>query len=134
MKTLLIGVLAAALAGCAQVENREQAVRARDAAMQAAAQRMIVTRQPNIPAHPTYTVLGNVQGYCRNDPEADDIVPEGDNLREAAYRKYGNNVDAILGAHSWFVPNANYIQGATQPDVNTGHFECAGTAVHFSGS
>ena len=58
MKLLLTSLLAVALTACAQVAKREQTVRARDAAMQAAAQRMIVTRQHTLPTHPKYTVLG----------------------------------------------------------------------------
>jgi len=128
MVTLMVTV-----AGCGQVAKDERTVKARDAAMNAGVAKMIVTRGTSVPNHPNYTTLGNVQGYCRDNPESDDRVPLGDNLREAAYRKYGDQVDAIVGAHGWFVPDATFTQPSAQPgDPQQGHFECAGTAVHFA--
>ncbi len=131
MKALALIVLMVTVAGCGQAAKDEQAVRARDAAMNAAVAKMIVTREKSVPAHPNSTTLGNVQGFCRENPEADDRIPEGDNLREAAYRKYGDRVDAIVGAYRFFVPSTTLSQ-AGDPMAKQGHFECAGTAVHFA--
>ncbi len=89
--------------GCSQIES---AVRARDTAMDEAAAKMIVVRGASIPNHPRYTSLGPIQGHCLVNPESNDIVPTGDNLRQAAYRKYGAQVDGIVGARAWFVADA----------------------------
>jgi len=127
MKKLSILVLAVVVAGCGQAET---AIRTRDAAMEAATAKMIVTRGKDIPAHPQYVELGKVRGNCMADPEANDIIPTGDNLREAAYRKYGSQVDGIVDAVATHI-NDDYTPTAPQGSP-AGHYECEGTAVHFA--
>jgi hypothetical protein len=123
-------ILAVVVGGCGQAET---AIRTRDAAMESATAKMIVTRGTDISGHPQFVELGKVRGHCLQDPEANDTVPNGDNLREAAYRKYGSQVDAIVGANAFHV-NDDYTP-VTDPGTASGHFECEGTAVHFpSGS
>src|SRR6266704_3660395 len=131
MKHFVLIVLIVAIAGCGAVKKEEQAVQARDAAMDIATQKMVVTRTNDVAGHSNLVKLGTVQGYCLANPEASDPVPLGDNLRQAAYRKYGDRVDGVIGAHGWFVPNEN-VPTAQVPYEKDGHFECAGTAVHFS--
>jgi hypothetical protein len=57
-------------------------------------------------------------------------VIHGDGLRAAAYRKYGDQVNAIVNTSVWFVSDDDY--GAYEPYDEGGYFECAGTAVHFT--
>ncbi len=127
MKKLLLLLLTLVIAGCAAAAKTENAASARDAAMDAATARMVVTRGNDVPGHPQYVTLGKVQGRCTQNPEANDIIPSGDNLRQAAYRKYGTQVDAIVGASSVHISN----QLITDPGTTEGYFECEGTAVHF---
>ena len=127
VKKISILVLAAVVAGCGQAET---AIRTRDAKLEAATAKMIVTTGKDIPDHPHYVELGKVRGHCLQDPEANDIIPTGDNLREAAYRKYGSQVDAIVDAVATHI-NDDYSPVAP-PGSSTGHYECEGTAVHFA--
>jgi hypothetical protein len=127
MKKLAILVLVVAIAGCGQAET---AIRTRDAAMETATAKMIITRAKDIPGHPQYLELGKVRGYCMADPEANDIIPTGDNLREAAYRKYGSQVDGIVNAVAIHI-NDDY-SAVAPPGSSPGHYECEGTAVHFA--
>ena len=127
MKKLVILILAVAVAGCAQAET---AIRTRDAAMETATAKMIVTRGKDISDHPQYVELGKVRGHCLQDPEANDVIPTGDNLREAAYRKYGSQVDAIVDAVAIHI-NDDYSPVAP-PGSSAGHYECEGTAIHFA--
>jgi hypothetical protein len=128
MKKLTLLVLIILVAGCGEAVKTENAVRERDANMEAAAAKMVVTRDTDVPGHPHTVQLGKVRGHCLQNPEANDIIPTGDNLRQAAYRKYGSQVDAIVDANIFHV-NDDYspAAGGTQ-----GHFECEGTAVHFA--
>jgi len=119
--------LAIGVCGCSQIES---AVRARDAAMDEAAARMIVVQGPSIPNHPRYTALGPVHGHCHVNPESNDVVPTGDNLRQAAYRKYGAQADGIVGARAWFVADSES-SGVSEPGTSNGHYECEGVAIHF---
>ena len=132
MKKLLLIVLAIVMTACAEVAKTENAVRARDAAMDAATAKMIVTRGTDVPGHPNYVKLGKAHGHCLQNPEANDVIPAGDNLREAAYRQYGSQADAIVNASAYFV-NDDYSPAQQQPVSQQGHFECEGTAVHFAG-
>jgi hypothetical protein len=120
-------VLAVAVAGCGQAET---AIRTRDAKLEAATAKMIVTTGRDLPGHPQYVELGKVRGHCMADPGASDVIPNGDNLREAAYRKYGAQVDAIVDAVATHI-NDDYSPVAP-PGSSPGHYECEGTAVHFA--
>ncbi len=129
-KLVLLGLMLA-IAGCGSVAKKEEAaIRTRDAAMETAAQKMIVTRETSVDGHPKFTELGSVQGRCGNDPTGHETFPE-DNLREAAYRKYGDQVNAITNAYGWFVLG-NSASAVSEPGSNQGHFECSGTAIHFA--
>lgn len=128
-----IAILAAALAlaGCAHVHNRAAAIDSRNATMNAAVRRIVVVPGATVPGHASFTPLGTVQGYCERTPNGDQQLLQGDNLRQAAYRRYGKRVDAIVNTEAWFVigPAAS---SEMEPGNSEGHFECAGTAVSFA--
>jgi hypothetical protein len=130
MKKLVLLVLAIVMVACGEAAKVENKVEARDAAMDAATAKMIVTRDSSVAGHPQSSTLGKVHGHCKADPEANDIIAAGDNLRQAAYRKYGSQVDAIVDANAYHVNDDFSPEAASQGTV--GHFECDGTAVHFS--
>jgi hypothetical protein len=90
-----------------------------------------VLSKDTVKGHPQYTKLGSVQGYCFNTPNSTGgQVVHGDGLRAAAYRKYGDQVDAVVGTTIYFV--ADDASAVSEPYTESGYFECAGTAVHFS--
>jgi hypothetical protein len=128
-KLVLLGLILA-FAGCGSVKKEEATIHARDAAMDAAANKLIVTRSTSVDGHPKITELGQVEGRCGNDPTGQETFPE-DNLREAAYRKYGDQVSGIINAYGWFVVG-NAASMVQEPGSSEGHFECTGTAVHFA--
>jgi hypothetical protein len=130
MKRLLLLGLVIAMAACGEAAKVESKVEARDAAMDSATAKMVVTRGNNVAGHAQLVSLGKVHGHCMADPEANDIVTTGDNLRQAAYRKYGSQVDAIVDANAYHVNDDFSPEAASQGNV--GHFECDGTAVHFA--
>ncbi len=135
MKTIVFATaILLAAAGCGEVKHEEAKIEARDAAMDAATKRMIVVVGVDVPGHPGYTTLGPVQGYCEKKPNGDDQVIAGDSMKQAAYRKYGNRVDAIIQATAWFVPEGGMTSGVYEPYTPMGHFECGGTAVSFGTS
>jgi len=127
VKKLIVLMMLAAVAGCGQAET---AIRNRDAKLEAATAKMIVTTGSDIPGHAQYVQLGKVRGHCLNDPAANDVVTNGDNLREAAYRAYGAQVDGIINAVAIHI-NDDYSPVAP-PGSSSGHYECEGTAVHFA--
>ncbi len=128
MKKLLLLVAAIIMAGCGGAAKVENAAQARDAAMDAATTKMIVTRGDTIPGHAQVVALGPVQGRCTSNPEADEIVPNGDNLRQAAYRKYGSQVDGIVNASAVQINNQMIVDPGS---ASASYMECSGTAVHF---
>jgi hypothetical protein len=115
------------------VRHDAAAIDASNAAMSEAVRKIIVVPGTVVPGHPGYTHLGAVQGYCERTPRGDQQLLHGDNLRQAAYRKYGPRVDAIIDTQAWFVigPAAS---SEMEPGNSEGHFECAGTAVTFAGA
>lgn len=127
MKTLLIGICAIAVAGCASiappaVQQRAEAIHQRSADMEAAVKRIVEVSGPTIPGHPNYVVLGPVNGYCEGSPEGNQEIIAGDSVKEAAVRKYGNRVDAIINSNAAYVATGG----------GTGYRECMGTAVSFA--
>jgi hypothetical protein len=129
MKRLSLLILAIAMMACGEAAKVENAAQARDAGMDAATAKMIVTRGDNVPGHAQVVTLGKVQGRCGVNPEANEVIPSGDNLRQAAYRKYGNQVDAIVNSSSVQINN----EIIKDPDSTSASYtECSGTAVHFS--
>jgi hypothetical protein len=127
-KLVLLGLMLV-MAGCAAAKKEEAVVRARDATMDAAAQKLVVTRATTVDGHPRVTDLGPVKGRCGNDPTGQDTFPQ-ENLREAAVRAYGDKVNGITNAYGYFVVG-NTASLAQEPGSSEGHFECSGTAVHF---
>lgn len=129
-KLLLLGLMLA-VAGCGPVAKKEEAaVRTRDAAMEAAARKLVVTRDTKVDGHPKFTELGPVRGRCGTNPTGQDEFPE-DNLREAAIRQYGDRVSAITNAYGFYVVG-NAASMVSQPGSSQGHFECSGTAIQFA--
>ena len=126
---LLIGVIIA-LGGCAGVEQDVSHLQRQQDAISAAIKKIKVVHGANVKGNPQYTALGRAEGYCFNIPNSTGgQVVHGDGLRAAAYRKYGDQVDAIVNTSVWFVADEDY--GAYEPYDEGGYFECAGTAVHF---
>lgn len=130
MKRLLVILAAIAIAGCAAVKQEGTAIQQSDATMNGATRPMIVTTGTDIPGHPSYTVLGPAEGYCEKTPRGDDQVIAGDSFKQAAYRKYGERVDAIIDSTGWFVENGDTSR-VYEPHTSQGYFECGGTAVTF---
>jgi len=130
MKRLALLILAMAMMACGEAAKVQNAAEAGDAGMDAATAKMIVTRADNVPGR-TQVALGKVQGRCGTNPEANEVIPSGDNLRQAAYRKYGAQVDGIVNASSVQINN----EIIKDPDSTSASYtECSGTAVHFSDS
>ena len=128
MKTMSLLLVAIVITGCS-----EAAKPPRDAAMEAATARMSIASGDNVPGNPQYVTLGKVRAHCMENPQASyitatDIIADGDDLQQAAYRKYGSQVDAIVDANIFHV--SNYKQRYPL-FYDEGHFECEGTAVHF---
>ena len=131
MKRLALLMLAISMIACGEAAKVESAAQARDAAMDAATAKMIVTRGDSLPGHAQVIALGKVQGRCGVNLEANEVIPSGDNLRQAAYRKYGTQVDAIVNVSSVQIDN----EIIKDPDSTSASYtECSGNAVHFSGA
>jgi hypothetical protein len=132
-------VATVALAGCSAVKNEERRVdqdvthlQQEQDAISAAIKKIKVVSGGSVKGHPQYTTLGPTQGFCFNLPNSTGgQVVHGDSLKAAAYRRYGDQVDAIVKTSIWFIPDDSY--GAFEPYTENGYFECAGTAVHFTG-
>ena len=134
MKRFLLAVaIALAFSGCAEERHLDQDVarlQEQQDALSAAIKRIQVVSKETVKGHPDYAKLGSVQGYCFNTPDSTGgQVVHGDGLRAAAYRKYGDQVDAVVGTTIYFV--ADDASAVTEPYTENGYFECAGTAVHF---
>jgi len=129
-RNALLILLAVILGDCASfapasVQQRAEARHERDAQMDASAARIIEVSGTTIPGHPQYSPLGHVDGNCESTPQGNQQEIEGDSVREAAIRKYGNHVDAIINLNSVFVSTGG-------SDVVSGHWECMGDAVSFA--
>ena len=131
MRLVLLIVATIALVGCAGVEQDVSHLQQEQDAISAATKKIKVVHGANVKGDPQYTSLGRVQGYCFNRPNSTGgQVIHGDGLRAAAYRKYGDQVNAIVNTSVWFVADDDY--AALDPYDEGGYFECAGTAVHFT--
>jgi hypothetical protein len=127
---LLVGAMLM-LVGCTAVDQDVTHLQQQQDALSAAIKKIKVSPGANVKGNPPYTELGPTQGYCFNAPNSTGgQVVHGDGLKAAAYRAYGNQVDAIVKTTVWFVADDNY--GAFEPYTENGYFECAGTAVHFT--
>ncbi|MBV8137776.1 MAG: hypothetical protein JO121_19430 [Deltaproteobacteria bacterium] len=127
MKNLLLGIVAVVAAGCASVappgvQERAEAVHERTAEMDAAVKRITEVSGSTIPDHPNYTVLGPVSGDCEGSPQGNQEIIAGDSVKEAAVRKYGARVDAIINSDAVYVATGG----------GTGYRECTGTAVSYA--
>ena len=132
MRFVLLVVAMLAVAGCSGVDQDFSHLQQEQDAISAAIKKIQVVHGANLKGHPKYTTLGRAEGYCFNRPNSTDgAVVHGDGLRAAAYRKYGDQVNAIVNTSVWFVEDDDY--GAFEPYTQGGYFECAGTAVHFTG-
>jgi hypothetical protein len=131
MRLVLLIVATIALAGCAGVEQDVSNLQHEQDAISAAIKKIKVVHGANLKSNPQYTVLGRAEGNCLNLPNSTGgQVVHGDGLRAAAYRKYGDQVNAIVNTTVWFVSDDDY--AAVDPYDEGGYFECAGTAVHFT--
>ncbi|HKN14344.1 MAG TPA: hypothetical protein VJX68_14230 [Candidatus Binatus sp.] len=132
MRLVLLLVVIVATAGCSSVEQDTSQLHQEQDALSAAIRKIQVVHGATIKGHPQYATLGRTEGYCFNRPNSTGgQVVHGDGLRAAAYRKYGDQVNAIVNTSVWFVADEDY--GAYEPYDEGGYFECAGTAVHFTG-
>ena len=132
MRLFCLAVALVALAGCTAVDQDVAHLQQQQDAISAATKKIQVVHGATVKGHPQYTALGRTEGYCFNIPNSTGgQVIHGDGLRAAAYRKYGDQVDAIVNTTVWFVADDSY--DAFEPYTENGYFECAGTAVHFTG-
>jgi hypothetical protein len=133
MRKIFLAVAFVALAGCSAVQQDVTHLQQEQDALSAAIKKIKVVSGPVVKGNPSpYRPLGPTQGYCFNQQNTTGgQVIHGDGLRAAAYRKYGDQVDAIVNTRAWFVSDDD--AGAVfEPYTESGYFECAGTAVHFT--
>lgn len=128
MKKLSLLILGILITACA-----ETAKPAHDPEIAASSARMTVTAADTVPGHSRYVTLGRVQAKCMENPAAGhltaaDIIGDANGLKQAAYRTYSSQVDAIVDADMSYV--IDYGQRYPLFDKE-GHLECEGTAVHF---
>jgi len=132
MRFVLLVVAILALGGCSSVDQDFSHLQQEQDAISASIKKIQVVHSANVKGNPQYTTLGRAEGYCFNRPNSTGgAVVHGDGLRAAAYREYGDQVNAIVNTSIWFVEDDDY--GAFEPYTQGGYFECAGTAVHFTG-
>ena len=132
-KACWIVVAALLAASCAILANDGAEMKARNEAEVAALRRIVVTKGSEVAGHSSFARLGRAQGYCDRDVERQVSVVSGDSLRQAAYRRYGDKVDAIVEANAWFVVDGTASM-AWATEGGGGHFECSGIAVTFEKS
>ena len=138
MKRLLLIGLVLALAGCTEVKQDEHDVKQdvtqlqqQQDAISAAVKKIEVVSGAKVKGASDYVLLGPAEGYCFNLPNSTGgQTVHGDGLRTAAYRKYGDQVNAIVNTTIWFIPDEE--SPTYEPYTENGYFECAGTAVHFT--
>jgi hypothetical protein len=117
-------------ARCSSVDQDITHMQQEQDALSAAIKKIQVVHGADVKGHPHHRELGRAEGYCFNQPNSTGgQVVHGDGLRAAAYRKYGDQVNAIVNTSVWFVSDDSY--GAFEPYTENGYFECAGTAVQF---
>jgi hypothetical protein len=135
---LAVALLTGAVYGCSTAKTEEHRVdnditqlQQQQDAISAAASKILVVYSSKVKGHPELTTLGPAQGFCFNlaNSTGGQLV-HGDSLRMAAYRKYGNQVDAVVSTSIWFVSDDTF--APYEPNTENGYFECSGTAVHFT--
>jgi hypothetical protein len=140
MKQLVFALAAIAVLGCSDVHQDEQDINhdvthieQQQDAISAAVKKIQVVSGASVKGGSDYDMLGPVEGYCFNLPNSTSgQVVHGDGLRTAAYRKYGDQVNAIVNTTIWFVSDDE--SAAYEPYTENGYFECGGIAVHFNGN
>jgi len=132
MRLIFLAVAILALAGCSAVDQDVPQLHQEQDAISAAIKKIKVVSGASVKGHPQFVTLGRAEGYCFNLPNSTGgQVVHGDGLKAAAYRKYGDQVDAIVNTSVWFVSDDSY--APYEPYTENGYFECAGSAVHFTG-
>jgi len=134
MNQLILALaIAVGLSGCGetkQLDQDAQHLQQQQDALRTDIKKIEVYSKTTPKGHPDFTQLGPVQGFCFNVPDSTSgQVVHGEGLRAAAYRKYGDQVDAIIGTTIYFV--ADDASAVSEPYTENGYFECAGTAVHY---
>jgi hypothetical protein len=131
MRLTLLAVTIVALAGCSGVQQDVAHLQQQQDALSAAIKKIKVVSRPNVKGNPPYTTLGRAEGFCFNLPNSTGgQLVHGDGLKAAAYRAYGDQVDAIVNTSIWFIPDD--ASAVYEPYTEGGYFECGGTAVHFT--
>jgi hypothetical protein len=126
-----IVTVAALVASCSMLGREAAELKVRNDAERAALQKIVVTKGSEVPGRTSFTRLGRVQGYCDHDIARQDSAVGGDSLRQSAYRRYGDEVDAIVEANTWFVVD-DTASMVWATEGGGGHFECSGIAVTFN--
>src|ERR1700674_4240909 len=97
MRLVLLLVAIVALAGCATVDKDVAHLQQEQDAISAATKKIQGVHGATVQGHPQHTAPGSAEGYCTHPPNvAGGQVIHGDGLRAAAYRKYGDQVDAVV--------------------------------------
>jgi hypothetical protein len=131
VKTLLVILMAAAIAGCGALKSEGEKIQTENHAEEDSVKKIVMVQSSDVPDHPKYTRLGTVEGVCGRAPAYDDDNSSASpGFKHAAYNKYGDKVDAIINVDSWFVIG-NQASAPQGPGNSEGHFECKGIAVHF---
>ena len=132
MRLILLALAIFTLAGCSGVQQDVTHLQQQQDAISAATKKIKVVSGANVNGHAQYTELGRAEGFCFNLPNSTGgQLVHGDVMKASAYRKYGDQVDAIVNTTVWFVADDNYRRFRAL--CLKGYFECAGTAVHFTG-
>ena len=130
MRLAMLATVTLLLAGCSSVDQDITHLQQQQDAISAAIKKIQVVHGPEVKGHPHYRALGRAEGFCFNLPNSTGgQLVHGDGLRAAAYRRYGDQVNAIVNTSIWFVSDEAY--GAYEPYTENGYFECGGTAVQF---
>jgi hypothetical protein len=123
MKTLSLLLVAIVITACSEA-----------VAMDACTSKIVITSGDSIPGHSQFVILGKVRAHCMDNSRsshvtAADVIADGA-LQRSAYRAYGNQVDAIVEANLLYVSHPTLVNPLFDAE---GHFECEGTAIHFTG-
>ncbi len=132
-RTVLILCLCS-ISACGVFQHEAADIPRDNTAMSAASKKILISDGFDVPGHSKINTLGTVEGRCEKDPQGNTQAIPGDNMRAAAYRQYGDRVDAITGAHRWFVPTGDETGAVDEPGSHKGYWECGGTAVSFTPS
>jgi hypothetical protein len=126
----MAALLAAGLAGCAALSSSLKAEREAEEARRAALRRIVVVSGSTVPGRTSLVRLGRVQGWCDDDIARQESSVPSETLREAAYRRFGDEVGAIIEVNTWFVVD-DTASAVWAIEGGGGHWECSGEAVKF---